>query len=260
MSDISPDVRLLRTEGYYAAGDGGGGAYARVAAPPQHAGRLQSADGAWWQLCGGSFSVRQFGARGDGETDDSPALQAALDCPLAAALTVPPGHYRAIGLRLMRACRLSGEAAELFWDVPGDERDLLFVDAPSVEISGLTLRGLRWEQLSDPAVSPHTLLRLDPREPQDSGEVRLRDLTFVGGVVGCFVGLLSNIFIDRVRFERCRYLGLFLCRGTRNIIINGLIASHMGEYGAVVTGFGGTLRATERLVLNDFVITDSGCY
>jgi hypothetical protein len=185
-------------------------------------------------------------------------LQTALDCPLAGALTLPPGRYRAIDLRLRRACRITGEAAELFWDGDGD-RDLLNVDAPSVEISHLTFRGGRYEDIWD-TISPHTLLRIDPIEARDAGEVRLRDLTFIGGQNGCIIGLVSNVFIDRVRFEHCRYCGMILYRGPRNIIINGLIAHRIGQYGGIATGFTDTSRATERLVLNDFVISDCACF
>lgn len=53
--------------GYYALGDGGGGAY--IYAPSQAAGvgKFQSADGAWWQIVSAKkLNVRAFGALGDG--------------------------------------------------------------------------------------------------------------------------------------------------------------------------------------------------
>ncbi len=252
---LAADVTSLRTEGFHTPGDRGGASYRRVPAQPAHGGCLRSADGAWWQIHGTDLSVLQFGALGDGTTDDSDALQAALDCPQVRALRLPAGRYRAIGLTLRHECAVVGEAAELFWDVPDDPRDLLYISAPGANLRGLTLSGLRYTDLDSP-VSPVTLLRIDPPTPQDASEVRLQDLTFIGGRMGCVIGLVTNVFIDRLRFEHCRDYALILSQGPRRIIINGLIATGIGAYGALKTAFTGTVRATERLVVNDFVITD----
>lgn len=256
-SYLSSDVSILRTDGFLIPGDGGGASYRRVPAKPTHGGHLRSADGSWWEIFGAEFSARQFGALGDGATDDSGALQTALNCPLVRVLRLPAGRYRAIGLTLRRECLLVGEAAELFWDVPDDKRTLLHILAAGANLRGLAFSGLRYDNLSSP-VSPLSLLRVDPSTPQDAGEVRLQDLTFVGGQIGCWIGLVSNIFIDRLRFEHCRDYALVLGSGPRRIIINGLIATGIGAYGALKTTMNGTVRATERLVVNDFVVTDCG--
>jgi hypothetical protein len=254
---LATEVGAIRTEGYHAAGDGGGAFYLRVAARPAHAGRLATADGSWWEIAGPDFSARQFGAHGDGRHDDSAALQAALDCPLVSSLRLPPGQYRAMGLKLRRRCALSGEATLLFWDEPEPEGSLLTIMAQGAVVSSLTFKGVRYQDVDSP-VGPRTLLAIDPRQAEDAGEVRLSDLTFIGGQTGCSIGLVSNIFIDRVRFERCRNYALVLIRGPRKIVINGLIASEIGSYGGLKTDFAHTSRATERLVINDFVITDCG--
>lgn len=54
-------------------------------------------------------NVRAYGARGDGQTDDSGAFQAALD--RAARIWVPPGRYRVGGLVLRSHTRLAGAGA-----------------------------------------------------------------------------------------------------------------------------------------------------
>lgn len=49
-------ANAIRTNGYYAAGDGGAALYKRVASEPSHAGKVQSADGAWWEIAPGNVS------------------------------------------------------------------------------------------------------------------------------------------------------------------------------------------------------------
>ena len=86
-------AQSLRTGGYSVAGDGGDGLYKRVTAQPTHLGRFRSTDrfmpdgstnagnGGWWELVPqrGQINVRQFGAKGDGATDEGPAFAAAFE-------------------------------------------------------------------------------------------------------------------------------------------------------------------------------------
>lgn len=68
----------VRVNWYAARGDNGGGTYKRVATQPTHAGRFQDALGAWFELTGVFVWPEQFGAKGDGFTVDTTAVQAAL--------------------------------------------------------------------------------------------------------------------------------------------------------------------------------------
>jgi hypothetical protein len=70
----------LVTEGYYAAGDGGGAFYRYSASQPGHPGKFQSADGAWWELVPGAqgVNVKSLGAKGDAATDDSTSIANAI--------------------------------------------------------------------------------------------------------------------------------------------------------------------------------------
>jgi hypothetical protein len=69
----------LRTEGFRAAGDGGGALYREIPPPASpRAWQAQTADGAWWELAETEVDVRQFGAAADGETDDAQAFRDAL--------------------------------------------------------------------------------------------------------------------------------------------------------------------------------------
>jgi hypothetical protein len=84
---VPSTANAIRTAGYAAAGDGGDALYKRVGSMPAHAGRLQSADGAWWEMLitNGKLNVKAFGATGlDSPTDDSTAINNAI----AAAATL----------------------------------------------------------------------------------------------------------------------------------------------------------------------------
>lgn len=91
---FAADVFVL---GYHYAGDGGGGAY--YLDPMDHSSDdnggtvIVAADGGRWKLQHtGSVSIRQFGAVGDGVTDDTGAAQAALSAGLK-AVHIPDGTF-----------------------------------------------------------------------------------------------------------------------------------------------------------------------
>jgi hypothetical protein len=66
---ISSAIQGIVSFGKAAYGDGGGGVYARYpsSGAPPHQGRIQSADGAWWELVDVEVTVEQFGAVGSAD-------------------------------------------------------------------------------------------------------------------------------------------------------------------------------------------------
>lgn len=76
---ISPLVKAIRTAGYLYAGDGGDALYIWAVSEPVHAGKIQSADGAWWELVGTVHDARVFGVFPDTGGYMSLQIQAALD-------------------------------------------------------------------------------------------------------------------------------------------------------------------------------------
>lgn len=105
---IAGGVTELRTSGYAAADDGGGATFIKVGSQPSHPGKLQSTDGAWWEMVfqDGSVNVKQFGAKGDNTTDDwqafadaqtflgAKAVQVGTNWPGTGELRVPVGKFR----------------------------------------------------------------------------------------------------------------------------------------------------------------------
>lgn len=73
-------LNYARTAGYTAQGDGGGALYKRKASEPGHPGKVQSADGTWWEIAESDLNFYQFGAIGDGSTDDRDAIADCIEC------------------------------------------------------------------------------------------------------------------------------------------------------------------------------------
>ena len=86
---LASGAAAVYVQGYYAPSDGGGGVYSHSATAGTDNGGtvIVSANGTYrLDRRGGPLSVKQFGAKGDGTTDDSGAINAAL-----AALAAPGG-------------------------------------------------------------------------------------------------------------------------------------------------------------------------
>lgn len=97
--------------GYHAVGDRGGGLYARATSSGSGHGVIASADGARWVLSDPYPNVLQYGAVGDGVTDNTAALQGALDLVLSGGrLLFPKGVYNYTSLNVDNATRLVLEA------------------------------------------------------------------------------------------------------------------------------------------------------
>ncbi|TJW49578.1 MAG: hypothetical protein E5X65_32825 [Mesorhizobium sp.] len=82
---VSSRVDAFRTKGYYTSGDGGTGLYKRSAVEPTHGGKVQTRDGAWWELCVDNATVvNAYGAKADNTnasngTDNTAFIQAMID-------------------------------------------------------------------------------------------------------------------------------------------------------------------------------------
>ncbi|MDF7776540.1 hypothetical protein P1X14_14890 [Sphingomonas sp. AOB5] len=154
------DVQALYCAGYAAAGDRGEALYARAAAEPKHQGKIRTADGAWWELAPVTINPFMFGAKGDGSTDDSGAIQAMFDFVVAVGSPIPiqllgARYYITKGLLLptvqvFTAIEIDGGGAMLRTDkpitifsrLPKDQDDAMKVIGNShFAISDIVFRG-----------------------------------------------------------------------------------------------------------------------
>lgn len=105
--------------GYSAAGDGGGGTYYYDSSDTTSADNggtiIVASDGGRWKLeVNGQVSVLQFGAKGDGATDDTAAIQAALNSSKSILFPAGKTFYSATGLTVPVSCPgIYGEGATL---------------------------------------------------------------------------------------------------------------------------------------------------
>lgn len=95
---IPAAITAFATSGYAADGDGGQAVYKRVVAMPSHPGRVQSSDGAWWEMFDAEANVRAFGADPTATSDCATAFRNAI--LYASAVTparpfyIPSGKYK----------------------------------------------------------------------------------------------------------------------------------------------------------------------
>jgi len=94
---VPASVKNVRLEAYDATVDPslGGAIYKRVVSEPSHALKVQSADGAWWEVNEPIVTPEMAGAIGDGAANDTVAVQSVLDT-----------GFLAVGLPNYYACEL----------------------------------------------------------------------------------------------------------------------------------------------------------
>lgn len=113
LTTIGGSATFLRTAGWLTAGDGGGALYKKAVAEPDHAGKFQSADGAWWELAEAFATPAMFGCLG--LSDDAVRLQGALEWSADHGVLRGPSGAR---VRLDTACAAAVSTVRFYGD-PG---------------------------------------------------------------------------------------------------------------------------------------------
>jgi hypothetical protein len=93
---IAAGINYVQTAVRGVNNDMGAAKWQRVPTMPTHVGRVQSADGAWWELMGPEVHVGTFGADATGVADSFNAFSAALSVARAikGVMHVDPGSYK----------------------------------------------------------------------------------------------------------------------------------------------------------------------
>lgn len=216
------DNLSVTVRGYYTAGDGGGGVfvYSSSSSDTANDGTIilpNSGVGRWIrQGVGSQLNAKWFGAKGDGVTNDTARLQAAVDAvPTNGGLTIPEGTYRLV--------------------VGSDGGTAIALK------SNMTLSGPATLTLAANNFGTYYMVRLDSVQ-----NVTVRNLTIIGdkashtGVTGEYGMGLSmkyarNIHVENVSVSYCWgdniYLGSIIDGATRYLCENVTMVNVQSRYG-----------------------------
>lgn len=216
---IIASVNAIRTNGYGSAGDGGAATYKRVASEPAHAGKVQSSDGAWWEICDTLLTPLMFGGAGDNDpasaSKNTAAFTALFDMitgGFSNGFHIPAGRYHCGDLPVIsgNAVSITGDGAGISVLVKssgtstalslsqGDFNDAVYMKGFSVLTTmSSASEGIRVYFPGSDASNN----RLPSRVMVSDIEVRGADLAtsgFANGVtfVNCHNGKFSNIHIS----------------------------------------------------------------
>lgn len=164
---------VIYTSGYYVAGDGGGGhfIYSSASSAADNGGTVVkpssvSGSGRWVRVGPGPYSIRMFGARGDGSFNDTiPIRNAYLASTVAApdrsTLTCPAGVYQ-LATQLIPApgVTLVGERDCVLRPAPSSNGEIIDAGASDrVGFKGIKIDGNR-AALTNPTATTHALIHL----------------------------------------------------------------------------------------------------
>lgn len=246
--------------GYYTPGDGGGGpvrVFKSGAAPGFYANNGGSSiwpdggDGSssWVFEWSGPVSVKWFGAKGDGSTDDSISIQACIYA--SEKVYFPVGVYMCVNIAIDSGTNISGQSLGAYLKtIPtavindnllriGDNNDLLTTE--NITISGITLDGNKDNTVGDKnaGISLIGLSGTDTRNINIEGCV-LKDNNYIGvrirgGATNVLVqGNVFNdtdaaVWIGGVSSKDVRVIGNKMATGfSEGVMTDGSVATHDG--------------------------------
>jgi hypothetical protein len=146
----------------------------------------------------GTLNVLDFGAKGDGVTDDSVSIQKAIDAAISRELPliIPPGDYRADGLTITGPCHIIGSGGKLRALNVGSTI-LAIIGTSDVTLDGIILdgdkksrRAILGEQSSNVIISDVRIFDIE--------QVNLNMAVGIGINSGCKRWLIRNPRIERV--------------------------------------------------------------
>jgi Pectate lyase superfamily protein/Glycosyl hydrolases family 28 len=228
------------------------------------------------------FDVREFGAKGDGRTIDSPAINRAVEAAARNGGTVlfPAGTYASYSVRLRSnvtlhldrgACLLAAPPSDgQGFDDPGDGAGNPFQDFGHSHWRASLIWG---EELTDIEISGPGLIdgaalvrNMSPQSPPGTGDkaialklcrnVVIRDLTIVrGGHLSILPTGVDNLTIHNVRIDTIRDgINIDCCRNVR--ISDCTVNTHGDDAIVLKSSYAlGFARATENVTIADTMVS-----
>lgn len=260
--DVDNSITALRTNGRTTTGDGGGAFYVRdtVASP----GSIIDLSGDHWRLASWPLNVRMFGAKGDGVTDDSNALQTAFTAAAGQHLNIPPGTYKCVAdeqIVFASGVICSGYGATLDFSAAAEGSHVRVTGSvgANITLTGNANAGAAVIALSSTAglapgdvihISSDQLVRLDAiggSTTQTIGEFAVvRSITGLNVTID---GILSDTYTTAANAVVCKLLA------SRNNVIAGLTIIGRGA-GGTSSDRGIDILYAENAVVRDCHIID----
>jgi hypothetical protein len=193
-------------------------------------------------------SVLAYGAKGDGVTDDSVALQKAFDAMQPGTdLVIPAGRTFAHAdvLHLTKAgTRLTGGGTLL---ATNENRSSVWVQADNITVDGITVkmgtttkRGDAWET---------TGMRV-----WGTGDT-IRNVLIDGAAsAGLYIGQSANFTIDHVTVQNTRADGIHMTLGSHDGTIISPKVINSGDDGVAVVSYGGDGAVVHNITVTDPVV------
>lgn len=170
-----------------------------------------------------SVNVRDYGAVGDGVTDDTSAIQAAINAAANASLWFPAGTYLATALTISNPCHLFGVG--ILKKATASPTAFINITSSNVSIDGLDLRGASY------GTAPPTMVFLDAAVKcyGNLSPNPYRNLSFTNMKVNGFAGFAfdlrwsEDVTVIGCRIRYCGYCGVLYESIVRGLVCHNLI-------------------------------------
>lgn len=204
LANISSAVTSITVAGFAAAGDGGGAQYKKVTSLASGTYGFQSVDGAHWQLSSVIINPRMVGAKGDGTTNDSVAIQNAINTAAATSgeLLVTNGNYIIASTITLpttagQALNITGTGGAIFTRATAfTNGDLFSITASGNDLSTwLHIKNINVIGGNGALVTAGYAFHISNRTA-----VRLENILIYDGFGGVKISTGSSIYLDRIYF------------------------------------------------------------
>lgn len=200
----------------------------------------------------GPLDVYAFGAKGDGVTDDTAAIQLALNAAANATLVFPAGTFKHTQLNLTsNGARLVGmPGATLYQNDPGTSGGApLYITATDV-----TIEGLKFTSTSSTRTGVYGLIRCE-----NAHRIIVKDCWFVGGTAtAAFFWNCNDARVIGNKVQDCAADGIHFTRGGTRIAIVGNVIDNTGDDGIAINSQASPFTQTSDVSIVGNTLTDIG--